>query len=304
MHRPRVLLTGATGYIGAQLARRLIIDGYPLAILVRPSSNLDVLQEILPSIQVHTFDGSYSSLVAILELFRPELVIHVASLFISQHKSEDVFHLIESNILFPTQLLEAMSQLGIVKLINTGTSWQHYKNMDYSPVNLYAATKQAFETLLDYYVEAKGFKVITLKLFDTYGPGDTRPKLFCTLRMAARSGKVLKMSPGEQLLDIVFIDDVVNAYLFAMARVTGVAKSECFAVSSMRSLSLKEVVKTYSEITGVKVNVEWGGLAYRPREVLTLWSNTALLPGWQPRVTIEEGILRMERDSKISGLLS
>ena len=267
----KVFLTGATGFIGSQLAQRLVAEGHEVAIVVRPESQLNILQAVLPRIQVHVYDGSYASLLHALQAAQPAVVIHVASLFLAQHKPEDVARFIESNLNFPTQLLQAMSDLGIKRFINTGTSWQHYQNEAYNPVNLYAATKQAFEALLAYYVEAQGFRAITLKLFDTYGPGDTRPKLFSLLRKTARSGETLRMSPGEQLLDLVYIDDVLDAYLLAMARMSEVTKAECYAVSNPAHLSLRELVRIYGETVGRLVNVEWGGLPYRPREVLELW---------------------------------
>lgn len=299
----KVLLTGATGFIGNRLSHRLIAEGHEVAIVARPESQLNIPQAVLPRIQVHVYDGSYASLLHALQAAQPEVVIHVASLFLAQHKPEDVARLVESNLNYPTQLLEAMSQLGIKQLINTGTSWQHYQNEAYNPVNLYAATKQAFEALLAYYVEAQGFKAITLKLFDTYGPGDTRPKLFSLLRKTARSGETLRMSPGEQLLDLVYIDDVLDAYLLAMARLPEVTNAESYAVSNPARLSLRELVRIYGETVGRPVNVGWGGLPYRPREVMALWTGHELVPGWRARVALADGIVRMERDAQIGGLL-
>lgn len=299
----KVLLTGATGFIGSQLAKRLVEEGHELVIVARPESPLDTLHAVLPLMQVHLYDGSYASLLQALEAERPEVVIHVASLFLAQHKPEDVARLVESNLNFPTQLLQAMSDLGVNRFINTGTSWQHYQNEAYSPVNLYAATKQAFEALLAYYVETQGFKAITLKLFDTYGPGDTRPKLFSLLRKTARTGEILRMSPGEQLMDLVYIDDVLDAYLLAIARLPGVTKAECYAVSNPTRLNLRELVRIYGETVGRPVNVEWGGLPYRPREVLTLWNDYVRLPGWQTRMALADGIARMEQDRALDGLL-
>lgn len=292
----KVFLTGVTGFIGSKLTQRLLAEGYEVAIVVRPESQLDILQAVLPLIQVHVYDGSYASLLQALEAAQPEVVIHVASLFLAQHKPEDVARLVESNLNFPTQLLQAMSDLGIKRFINTGTSWQHYQNEAYNPVNLYAATKQAFEALLAYYVEAQGFKAITLKLFDTYGPGDTRPKLFSLLRKTAKSGETLRMSPGEQLLDLVYIDDVLNAYLLAMARMPDVTKAERYAVSNPARLSLRELVRIYGEMVGRPLNVEWGGLPYRPREVMEPWCSGLLMPEWLPKVTLCVGIMQMERN--------
>lgn len=299
----KVFLTGATGFIGSQLVKRLLADGHEVAILVRKESRLDVLQAVLPKIAVHLHDGGYPSVHAALAQAQPDIVCHVASLFLAQHKPDDVSRLIDSNLGMPTQLLEAMQQLGLRRLINTGTSWQHFEDHAYNPVNLYAATKQAFEDLLAYYVAAHGFQAITLKLFDTYGPGDTRPKLFSLLRKTARSGDTLRMSPGQQLLDLVYIDDVLDAYLLAMHRLPSVLGAECYAVSNPERLSLQELVQVYGTTVGKNLQVEWGGLPYRARETMRPSTRHPRLPGWQPRVALSQGIARMESDALVDGLL-
>ena len=299
----KVFLTGATGFIGSQLVKRLLVDNHEVAILVRQHSDLSVLHDALPKISVHIHDGSYLSLYAALAQAQPDVVFHVASLFLAQHKPEDVTRLIESNLGMPTQLLEAMQQLGLRRLINTGTSWQHFEAAAYNPVNLYAATKQAFEDLLAYYVSAHGFRAITLKLFDTYGPGDTRAKLFSLLRKTARSGVKLRMSPGEQLLDLVYIDDVLDAYLLAMHRLPSIGAAECYAVSNPERLSLKDLVQVYGAVVGKDLQIEWGGLPYRPRETMQPCTHQPHLPGWQPHITLQQGIARMEADTLVDGLL-
>lgn len=113
-----------------------------------------------------------------VENINPDIVIHIASLTSVTHDYSTIENLLRSNIEFPTKLLEAMEVAGVKKFINTGTTWQNYNSADYEPVNLYAATKQAFEDILKYYIFAKGFSSITLRLFDTYGPNDTRKNLY------------------------------------------------------------------------------------------------------------------------------
>jgi len=189
-----------------------------------------------------------------------------------------------------------MAVHGVRLLVNTGTSWEHYGTPPVAPVNLYAATKQAFEAILHYYVEARGLRVVSLKLFDTYGPGDPRPKLFTLLRTVAANQEVLAMSPGEQLIDLVFIDDVIAAFVLAAERLRAemVKGHECYAVSSGAPLKLRELVELYGRILGTPLPIEWGGRSYRQREVMVPWNTGAAVPGWHPKVALEQGIRRME----------
>lgn len=289
------LVTGATGYIGSQLVRQLASTGWTVHVITRPGSSTALLDDVRKDLTFHLYDGSMASLSTCLNRSKPDIVFHLASLFLSQHTPEDIHPLIDSNILFSTQLTEAMIQQGAMRLVNTGTSWQHYHDQPAQPVNLYAATKQAFETILDYYLATSGLQVVNLLLFDTYGPGDPRPKLLNLLAKIARSGEILPMSPGEQLLDIVYIDDVIAAFLVAAERLLAASGEKCesFAVSAGHHISLRDFVATVARTTGWELNIEWGGRPYRPREVMTPWSTGESLPGWRPNVSLEEGLRRI-----------
>ena len=225
---------------------------------------------------------------------KPSCIFHLASNFIAEHKTSQIDSLIESNITFGLHVLQAMKEAGINKIINTGTSWQHYKNQQYNPVCLYAATKQAYENLIEYYVQAEDFKVVTLKLFDTYGETDTRPKLINLLNKFADEEKVLKMSYGEQILNLVHVNDVCKAFNSAYELLTKENKA-ChlkFAVANEKSHNLREVIQIFESVTNKKINIIWGGKPYRKREVMKLWDKGEELPNWKPKVSLEQGLKR------------
>lgn len=298
------LVTGATGFVGSNLVRRLVNDGWDTHVIIRDGSDLSMLSGIDSAIRVHVHDGSTEQLIEIVQLASPRLVFHLASLFLAQHTSQDIEPLIHSNLLFSTQLVEAMSVNGVRHLINTGTSWQHYENSDYSPVCLYAATKQAFEAVLMYYVEVSDMSAISLQLFDTYGPNDHRAKLFTLLRKTARTGEPLLMSPGEQLIDLVYIDDVLDAYLLAAERLLrgSVNRHEVYAVTSGKPIKLRELVEIYGQVVDLSLAVEWGARPYRSRETMIPWNKGQVVPGWAPRVGLAAGIARMEQNTRLPEL--
>lgn len=273
--------------------RRLVRDGLEVHIVSRAGSRMPGAPEFAQVIN-HVHDGSTAGMVTCVAQAKPDVVFHLASIFFSQHTTKDIESLIQSNVLFGNQLLEAMKVNEVNCLINTGTSWQHYSNDDYNPVCLYAATKQAFEAILEYYIQTYGIKAITLKLFDTYGPDDPRPKLFHLLEKASISNEPLLMSPGEQSIDLVHIDDVITAYTIAAERLASkrMQKHEIYAISSGEPVSLRLLVKIYEEVIHVKLPVQWGARPYREREVMTLWSRGKKLPNWEPKISLREGILR------------
>lgn len=287
----KVVITGVTGFICSHLAQHLLNSDVETTAIVRPQSDLSDLAQYA-TLNTVTYDGKINELKQFFAEYKPDLVIHLASCFIAEHQSEQIEQLIQSNLVFATELLEAGVHAGVRKFINTGTSWQHYQNSNYNPVCLYAATKQAFEQVIDYYVQAHGLQALTLKLFDTYGPNDKRKKLFYLLQQASESQAKLAMSPGEQLLDLVYISDVVDAYMQAITLVQSndVVHHQRYAVSCEKPIALRELVSMYEQINRVSLNIEWGGRVYRQREVMQPWTAGAILPGWKPKISIEQGI--------------
>src|SRR3990167_10889719 len=125
----KILLTGATGFIGKHLIEKLQDDGRGLCVLVRESTNLNFLKK--EKIKYYILkNNNVDDLISFMQKEKFDGVVHLASLFLAQHKPEDVGKLINSNIHFGSILLEASVQSNVGWFINTGTFWQHYKNKD------------------------------------------------------------------------------------------------------------------------------------------------------------------------------
>ena len=292
--RSTALITGATGFIGTHLASRLIAQRATVVAVVRPTSDTRLLPD---GVQAIVHDGTTAGLADVVRRAKPDVTFHLAARFVAQHGPDDIAGLIQDNVLFSAQLFEALAGVGCRRVVNMGTGWQHRADAPTRPVNLYAATKQAVQDLLAYFTDASSLRAVTLKLFDTYGPGDRRQKLFTVLRRASETGVPLQMSPGEQLLDLVHVADVVDALLVAAQRAgsNDANPSELFAVSAARRYTLREVIELYSSVTGRRVDVVWGGRPYRDREVMIPWSGDPL-PGWRPAVPLVEGLRTLVSD--------
>ena len=238
--------------------------------------------------------GSTEELHDIVRRFAPQCVVHLASHFVAEHQPHDVAPLISSNLLFATQLADAAAAAGIEHFVNTGTSWQHYEGEAYNPVCLYAATKQAFDDILRYYRERFGLRVVTLELSDTYGPGDPRKKLLPLLVERVKHKQRLGMSAGEQRISLVFISDVVEAFVRALEIVGDLPPGQeaRFGVVAAEQPSLRDLVALFERAAGVRLDIRWGERPYRTREVMVPWQSP-VLPGWRPRIDLATGIRRV-----------
>jgi len=288
----KILITGATGFIGRELVKKLQYN-YEIVTLVRENSDISIINKLTCKIV------KYKQHLEILEIFQKEKVtgvIHCASSVIVEHNENNIEELLNSNIMYGTYLLEASKQSGVKWFINTGTFWQNYNTNDYNPVNLYAATKEAFQNLAKYYTETSSIVFTTLKLNDTFGENDTRDKVFNLWNNISKTNQSLDMSKGNQIIDISYIEDIINAYTILIGHLNSYKSLEfnnkVFAVKSNERMTLKELSKIFEEVVGKKLNINWDKRPYRNREVMNPISNIEVVPNWKQKYTLKEAIKR------------
>jgi nucleoside-diphosphate-sugar epimerase len=288
-----IVLTGATGFIGKHLIKALQKVNHKVYAIVRLDSDISYLEN--NGVYYHIDNGNTKNLNLFFKNQRIEGVVHLASCFIAEHKPDDIERLMQSNLSFGTRVLEATMETGIKWFINTGSSWQNYNCLDdYSPVNLYAATKEAFQTIAKYYTSVSQLLFVTIKICDTYGTDDTRKKILNLWHEAIKSGNSLDMSPGYQKIDTVHIRDVVRAYLALIQLIefsdNKELQNESFAVTSGNPVTLRELATIFEQVTSRRLKINWGKRDYRTREVMIPWTSGKTVPSWTPLVGLEEGI--------------
>lgn len=291
----KCVITGATGYIGSHVLKHLLSNGWDIHVIADPCFGYENIKDVLSQIDLFEYNRDINTLCEYFKKVEADVVIHLAAAVITNYKPEQVPVLIQSNIQFGTEVLEAMKGSVTRTFIGTGSYWQNYNSEGYNPVDLYAATKEAFEQIIQYYVDAYHYKAATLKLFDVYGEDDMRPKIWTLLKRIAGTNQIIDVSPGEQKLDLVHVSDVCTAYECAyeyLSKKTGSCR-EVFGVYTGERYSLKEAIGLYEQYLNRSINIRFGGKKYKEREVMNPINSLKKVPDWQPMISPKEGLKKL-----------
>lgn len=298
----RVLITGITGYIGSNLARSLL-DSCEVYGLVRDPLRTEYIADMQDRLRLVKVDDTYESVGAALAAVHPDIVYHLAAFYTGVHSAQAAPKLIASNITFGGYLLEAMAACNVPALVYASTVMTHYEGAAYRPLNLYAATKQAFSDLLAYYTDTGLLRAVTLVLSDTYGPGDHRPKILNLIKQAVKSRERIALSVGVQTYDVVYIDDVVSAFRMAGEQLLqGQLGNDIFQIVSEAPLSLRETVEKMLQVDHLTLDAGWGERPTAEREMLSEIRLYPTLPGWSQQVWLEDGLRRYYTSDQDDGI--
>ena len=297
MTKKRILITGATGFIGSHLTRRLVTENYEVGIIKRKKSDMSRLNG-LKDIAVYSLDLQDRQEVSkAVSHFSPDVIYHLATDYGGSA-------MICTNVLGTINLLEAAKDTSVKLFVNTssgfvygGHEYQSRETDTRNPVNLYALTKLQAEQACTFYADTYGLKTLTFRLFAPYGPHDHEQRLIPYTIKTLANGERLKTTTGWQRWDFVYIDDVIEAYLKLLGIHNLPAKHEIYNIGTGKAISVLEVVLRLKEIIGSKVEPEWGAIPHRANEV---WfycadmSKTEAFLGWKPETPIlEEGLERV-----------
>lgn len=284
-----LLVTGATGFLGSHLVRRFVADGWDVAILKRPGSNLNRIADILDRLNVFDVDCLNELFVT---LGHVDVVIHTATNY--GRYDEPASSIFEANTAFPLRLLEAVASLGTGVFINTDTVLDPM-------LNAYALSKHQFKQWGHQFARDGRCRFINLRLEHMYGAGDD-PTKFTThvIRACLDNAPELKLTLGEQKRDFIHVDDAVDAYAVVIDRLLELAPGfNELDVGSGRAVTIREFVETVRCLTNATTQLEFGALPYRPNEPMFSQANTTHLAalGWTNRYDLPAGLAQtIERE--------
>jgi nucleoside-diphosphate-sugar epimerase len=285
--KKKILLTGATGFLGSHLAKALLVDGYEVVALKRKASSLRRLEPIASGIVLIDIEA-----LDFEKLFREygkiDVIIHTATCY--GRNNESVSEIFAANTEFPLRLLDAGCRSGVEVFLNTDTILDKY-------LNLYALSKNQFLQWGKYFSRHEKMLFWNIRLEHFYGPDDESTK-FSTYVINSFLNNVpdLRLTKGEQKRDFIYIEDVVSAYMLLLEKRGNFDSSFVeFDVGSGRSVSIREFVETAHRLAASKTHLAFGAIPYREGEVMHSEADISGLTalGWQCRYDIEAGLKKV-----------
>ncbi|MGX3010555.1 NAD-dependent epimerase/dehydratase family protein [Helicobacter sp. 23-1044] len=285
-----ILLTGGSGFVGTNL----ILDlhkKFKIIALVRKNSDISTIQS---KCQILRYGGDFEEINHIFKTHKIDGVIHLATKWISSHAPSDIKDIIETNILFGTQLLEAIKAHNVAFFINATTFGAYCNSNSYRPATLYAASKKAFEDIMKYYaLVVKKTIFCNLLIFNTFGAHDKTTRLFNLLDNLALKGGALDMSDGRQIVDYTHIKNVVFGFeclIDLIYKNPRFCKNKLFTLQSGNRQTLRELVEMYERLLGKNLQINWGKRAKRELEITKPFSGGTKLPNWDEIISLENGL--------------
>ncbi len=283
-----VLLTGATGFIGSQLVKKLVNRNYQVIILKRSFSDTKRIENCLSQITAYDIDRCNIE-KPFHDFGKIDAVVHTATA--AGYHQESVIEIFEANTAFPLNLLKAAKDFHVKTFINTDT-YINKSNIIYQGLGSYSLSKKHFQQWGEQISLTHQIEFVNIRLEYVFGGGDDRDRLIpYAIEQFLSNASELKLTSGEQQRDFIHVEDVVSAYYLLLEKESDPSRYyQEYEVGTGKAISLQKLIETLKELTQVQTELKFGALPQRPGEIMFSQADTKAIEeiGWYPSKSLME----------------
>lgn len=294
----RVLITGATGFVGACLTEELVREGHQVSIIARPASNRWRLQKVIQDLKIIEADlCNESEVVNAVKTANPEVVFHSAT-YGGYPFQPETAQIIQTNIAGTVNLVNACSDIDYRCFINIGSSSEYgpkgepMRESDLlEPMNPYGVAKSAATLYCQMIAKTQKRPIVTARLFSPYGYYEDKTRLVSSVIVSCLTGASPQLASGDAVRDFIFIEDSLE--LLKKISQKNDISGKIYNIGSGQQHSVAEMVQAIIKQSGANVTPEWGSVPGRKSDTRHWEADMSLTMRelhWQPKYTLESGV--------------
>ena len=279
----KILVTGSTGFIGRSLIKNLLTDEKKIFAVIRNSKkNIKFASKIKKKYNnfFPIFFKNSDELISKTSNINAQIVINLATNYIPFPNYKEMSSVLDSNVMFPTIILNLCCKSKVTKIINICSVMQCHKNKLDNPQNFYALTKILFQKIMTYYQKIYPEKIfLNLYLGDSYGSSDNRKKILPTIIKNYKKNKTTTILTKNLKLNILHVNDIVNGINILSK---DIKRSGDFFIKSQKQFDLFKVIKKFNLKTNRKIKLLW----LNKKIPLINYIKIKTIPGWKQRFNV------------------
>jgi UDP-glucose 4-epimerase len=284
----KILVTGASGFIGSCLCQNLLsvgaeVHGVSRTLQPKGSKNL------------HWWQGDLADIAKVRDLLtkiRPDYIFHLAGHNSGSRALSLVLPTLHSNLISTVNLLTASTEVGCNRIILIGSLEEpDSRSAEVIPSSPYAAGKWCSSAYARMFYALYQTPVVNVRVFMVYGPGQKDLlKLIPYVTLSLLRNNAPKISTGKRQVDWIYVEDVVEG-LLAIMQSPGI-EGNTVDLGSGVLVPVRTVVEKISKIINVKVNPLFGAVGERQMEQIRVAQikSTYTMIGWKPTTSLEKGL--------------
>lgn len=297
----RVLVTGAGGFIGSHVVRRLVAGGADVHALTKSVSAVFPSRLVDLRDQIHLVEGNLTdrrAMDAVAERVQPRYVLHLGAYTHVGKSWYRVDECIQTNVQGTVNLLQALDGSEYERFVYVGTSEIYgdisvpfREDAQVHPISPYSVSKYAGERFCAMFHQGHGWPIVMVRPFNAYGPGQTPDRVIPEIIVRALRGEELLMTEGRQTREFNYVEDLADGMV--RAALTPEAEGETINLGNGTEVAMRDLATLILDLLGNPIEPKFGALPYRPTEIWHMYcDNTKAreILGWEPRFTLAEGL--------------
>lgn len=296
----KILVTGATGFIGTNLVRELVEDeSNSIFIVLRNASDTWRINDVLKKVKVIYCDlNNYVDIKKIVEEIKPNIIYHCVN-YGGFPNEKDFNLIINTNIVSTINLINSCLDQDFDAFINLSSSSEYgFKDKPMNeedklePINDYGISKVTSTIYANNFGKIHKKPIVTVRLFSPFGYYESKERLFPSLLLNILEGVPPKLANPNSARDFIFIEDVVQ-FLLELSEKAKRHCGEIFNLANGKQYTVKEVADLAIKLSGKNLNAEYGSVEGRKYDT-PIWvadmNKTFKNFKWKPKYSLEEGL--------------